>query len=891
MDISNHKEKIRERSSLHAVDRQEELFNDLHFHFTPLPKHIILNGTQVEIQHKTDWDFTNNNQSFSLQLFLIDKNILLNRMKGIMTPPDASQTYQIIKKFLNETKLTHYHYIEDINKLQLLSRQTRNRIKKLDVELEPGRISTKTILPKKGQFMYEMFNKNNRKNATSSSNINEAIHSCIGEIQTESTDKKNTLAPRDQTNDLSKASKKELIEKIEQLEKEKTALKSSHRHRISYLADVLGQNLWNDSSNFQMLNLLPEDDFHDLYEAFSILLKDLHHLQDAKHAKSTHDLVPAIDRTSALLLTLDLDLSVLNFNKAFKTFIETKYQKKVDKHQHLLEVLPLSTHPKWKDLLKKIGEGQSVQMADQGYFDVQKTEYNITVNPIFNKKLEVTSIALFALPIDNKEFNNHEQFQLLSEKIGDLVCMLTPNEMVTYVTPSVVSILGYTEKEIIGKSIFRYIHPEDTSQFLSSNSTNFFLRDNKLVEFRMLKNDNSYVWMEAVTTPVKTEEGELTHIVVSARENAKKRQLEYQLRMREEELKSTLVGMSESVYVFDKNGILFTTNQQKNKDYFIERRGDDLIGKAYQDIFADPFIQKLDKAIRIACTTQIKHEFEYIVKRAEEDNAPDFYKIFVLARKDMSGNYAGITLITRNVTASKRLKDQNVALEKANEELDRFVYSASHDLRAPLASTLGLINITRISDDSQEKINYLNLMEASLNKMDRYIHDITDYSRNARLSFEFEKIEFDELTNDTIQTLSYHENTSKIHFLVNKQDSTPFYSDYSRLNIIFRNVISNAVKYHDLTRPNPYLSIDIKITKQEGVFCFEDNGIGIEAQYIDKIFNMFYKASPESFGSGLGLYIVQEALNKLQGKIKVISTPGQGSTFTITIPNYIEKLS
>jgi signal transduction histidine kinase len=362
------------------------------------------------------------------------------------------------------------------------------------------------------------------------------------------------------------------------------------------------------------------------------------------------------------------------------------------------------------------------------------------------------------------------------------------------------------------------------------------------------------------------------------------------LNIREEELKSTLEGMSESVYVFDKNGVLVTTNQQKNKDYFIERSCDALIGKAYQEIFADTFIQKLDKAIRVACTTQMKHEFEYIVKREGEEKAPDHYKICVLARKDISGNFAGITMITRNVTASKRLKEQNTALEKVNEELDHFVYSASHDLRAPLASTMGLINITRISDDLQEKTNYLNLMESSLQKMDRYIHDITDYSRNARLAIELEKIEFDELINDIIQTLSYHENTSKIDFLVKTEDTIPFYSDYSRLNIIFRNVISNAVKYHDLTRPHPYLSIDIKITKQEGIFRFEDNGIGIEEKYIDKIFDMFYKASPESFGSGLGLYIVKETMNRLKGNIKVESTLGQGSVFTITLPNHTEKL-
>ncbi len=798
MDILNHKEQTIEKNSLFSFNQQEEPFDDYLIHFIPQQKQVSINGVSINIQHHSAWEYKSKNESFTARLFLMGENILLSRLQGKMSTADATATYTLIGEVLKETNITRYYYIEDLRKLLLISRQTRNKIKKSDKALEAARISTHLILPHADRTLYTLFNTAYRKNVSFSPTLKAAILECMGVSKTEQQENEAKTPSASSSVDLQQASKEDLIAMVSQLKEENATLKTYQKQRLSHLNSTVGQILWGDHFDFQAPKLSTDDDYFELYQSFSILLKDFQQL-------ATKRSTPKNEAQSSPLL----------FHTADK--INTATEKSHSLH--------------------------------------------------------------------------YEHLQTLGENIGDLACLLTPNGIISYMASSVEHILGYTTAEVSGKSIFRYIHPEDTSLFLSSGHSNFFLRDRALVEFRVLKKDHTYVWLEALSTAIKNEEEEIGQIIVSAREHDEKKQLAIKLSIREEELKSTLEGMSESVYVFDKNGLLVTTNQQKNKDYFIEYANDALVGKAYQEIFADSFIQKLDKAIRIVCTTQIKHEFEYTLERNKEEQSPDHYKIFVLARKDISGSFAGITMITRNVTASKRLKEQNTELEKANEELDHFVYSASHDLRAPLASTLGLINITRITDDLEEKIKYLNLMESSLKKMDRYIHDITDYSRNARLTIDLEKIEFKELIDDVIQTLSYHENTGKIDFVVKTENTTPFFSDYSRLNIIFRNVISNAVKYHDLTRPHPFLAIDIKITEKEGVFRFEDNGIGIEEKYIDNIFDMFYQASPESFGSGLGLYIVKEALNKLKGTIKVASVPTQGSVFTFTIPNLTEKLS
>ncbi len=522
-------------------------------------------------------------------------------------------------------------------------------------------------------------------------------------------------------------------------------------------------------------------------------------------------------------------------------------------------------------------------------------------NDCFSKLYDAISLLLYDIKdglsqkntlkylLDNLDQTDSDKLQVIFSNIRDVVYLINPEGIVTYISPSVLQNLGYNPTEIIGKSIFRFIHPEDTSNFLSSVHTNFFLRNQQKIDYRMLKKNASYVWLEAFSSAIYDEDGKMEAVTVTTRESTDKRQLQDNLNNREEELRSTMEAMSESVYVFDNDGVLLTSNQKKNKDHFIDHDIEDLLGKTYFEIFSESFSKRLTKTIRIVYASGLKHEFEYIAENSVDGKDHDVYKICLLARRNNISNFAGITMIARNITAEKKLKEQNNELEKTNEELDQFVYSASHDLRAPLASTLGLINVSRITENVQEKMKYLDLMEASLQKMDRYIHDITDYSRNARQTIECERIEFSELIEDVKQSLSYHENAAKIDFLVFIDMATPFYTDYSRLNIILRNILSNSIKYHDLTRSHPYVSIDVKTSESEVIIVLEDNGIGIDARYLDKIFDMFYQAAPEAFGSGLGLYIVKEAVHKLRGNIQVKSTLKQGTIFTVFLPNQSQK--
>jgi signal transduction histidine kinase len=133
------------------------------------------------------------------------------------------------------------------------------------------------------------------------------------------------------------------------------------------------------------------------------------------------------------------------------------------------------------------------------------------------------------------------------------------------------------------------------------------------------------------------------------------------------------------------------------------------------------------------------------------------------------------------------------------------------------------------------------------------------------------------------------DNMERIWRVVEVKQTGTFYSAISRLNIIFNNLLSNAIKYADMDKENPMLEVRVTADDQKAEIRISDNGEGIPEESLTKIFDMFYRASTKGVGSGLGLYIVKEAVEKIQGTIQVQSEPGKGTEFILTIPSLVKS--
>jgi signal transduction histidine kinase len=235
------------------------------------------------------------------------------------------------------------------------------------------------------------------------------------------------------------------------------------------------------------------------------------------------------------------------------------------------------------------------------------------------------------------------------------------------------------------------------------------------------------------------------------------------------------------------------------------------------------------------------------------------------------------------------LATQNEELVKINTEVDSLVYSVSHNLRAPLMSLVGLLNLARSENRMEVIRDYNRLMEGVIHKLDDTLKEILDYSRNARQELQVKPIDFRKLIADAMDRLRFMPSFNLIDVRVDVRDEVEFASDHYRLSVIANNLISNSIKYADLRKPKPYFQITVITTREKAVLQFRDNGIGIDASLVPKIFDMFFRGTTECEGSGLGLYIVKEAVHRLGGTIGVSSEFGSGTVFELEVPNFREE--
>lgn len=247
---------------------------------------------------------------------------------------------------------------------------------------------------------------------------------------------------------------------------------------------------------------------------------------------------------------------------------------------------------------------------------------------------------------------------------------------------------------------------------------------------------------------------------------------------------------------------------------------------------------------------------------------------------------AAIFFVNLSDKSEKSLRRKKDELTKANAELDKFVYSASHDMRAPLMSIQGLVNIASQESSLDQVRAYLKMIHERTHKLDEFVKDVTNYSRNSKLDLDLKNEDISEIVFEAVEKIKFLDGFAAIAFEIQAAQNFSAKTDKSRLSVVLNNLLTNAVKYHDLKKIEPFIKVIIENGFNHFKIKIIDNGSGIKAEHIEKIFNMFYRGTEKSQGSGLGLYIVKELIEKMGGTISVRSDFGIGTEFEIVLPNY-----
>ncbi|HYG19859.1 MAG TPA: PAS domain S-box protein [Ohtaekwangia sp.] len=243
-------------------------------------------------------------------------------------------------------------------------------------------------------------------------------------------------------------------------------------------------------------------------------------------------------------------------------------------------------------------------------------------------------------------------------------------------------------------------------------------------------------------------------------------------------------------------------------------------------------------------------------------------------------------LVNQNNQLAAQEEKLKAALEELSErnfELDQLMYKTSHDLRSPLSSIMGLVNLARLDRDSENRDHYLSKIEDRIKKLDEFIRSMLDYARVNRVEISYETVDLVAIAEGCVKELEYLENFGAVKISIKAAGNPCIITDPLRIRIIFSNIISNAYKYYN-PEVTSYLRVRIVVHDRFSEITFSDNGIGIKKEHIAKVFNMFYRATDRSQGSGLGMYIVQQAVHKLKGEIRVKSEYGTGTKITIRLP-------
>jgi signal transduction histidine kinase len=225
-------------------------------------------------------------------------------------------------------------------------------------------------------------------------------------------------------------------------------------------------------------------------------------------------------------------------------------------------------------------------------------------------------------------------------------------------------------------------------------------------------------------------------------------------------------------------------------------------------------------------------------------------------------------IIERRIVQEK-LHESEAQLKEANNELEAFIYKVSHDLKGPIASSKGLISLALTSASDEERQQFMKMIDGSLDRLNGILLDLQELALIRHGKSVIKKVDVVHMINNLLPNFSAYENYNRVKFNIHNDLKRDFYTDEILLHSVLRNVLENAIKYSSKDASDPAVNI---LLSEEGNYYkvkVSDNGIGISEEFHSRIFDVFFRANEITRGSGLGLYIVRNAMNKLKGKVEL----------------------
>jgi PAS domain S-box-containing protein len=508
-----------------------------------------------------------------------------------------------------------------------------------------------------------------------------------------------------------------------------------------------------------------------------------------------------------------------------------------------------------------------------------------------------------------------EEELLQSEKKYRLLFDANPHPMWVYdleslrflaVNDTAIRTYGYSREEFLAMKIKDICPAEDIPALLEGISNVAEGVDWSGIG-RHMKKDGSIFFVETITHTIMFE-GRRAEIVLSIDVTERKR-AEENLAEERNLLRTLIDNMPDNIYVKDTSSRFLVANVAVAR-FMGSSIQEELISKTDHDFYEKELADEYRSDEQEIISTG-----KPLINKDEPKMGPGNKMAWVSTTKvpfrDSQGRIIGIVGISRNITERKEAENArdrlNRELALKNKELESILYAASHDLRTPLVNILGFSHElsqncdslrtalekkeTSTSVEKEEEI-YSALYEAipealgyiltSAEKMDSLISGLLRLSRLGREAMKVEPLDMNLMMSDIEKSMEYQVKEAGAQLEIGTLP--PCVGDASQINQVFSNLLDNAVKYLDKSRPG-VIRVSGRVAGEQNIYCVEDNGVGIAPDHQEKIFEIFHRLQLDiESGEGLGLTIVRRILDKHKGSVWVESEQGKGSKFFVSLP-------
>jgi len=482
-----------------------------------------------------------------------------------------------------------------------------------------------------------------------------------------------------------------------------------------------------------------------------------------------------------------------------------------------------------------------------------------------------------------------QYFQVTLASIGDAVMVTDPTGTVTFMNGVAQTVTGWTQEDALGKSLsdIFVIFNEETRQPVE-NPVSKVLREGNVVGLAnhtvLRTKGRKEVPIDDSAAPIRDGAGQLRGIILVFRDISERRRAEAALQESHNLLQAIIEGTPDAVFVKDRQRRYLMINSAGAG--WLGKSVEEVIGQTDQDVFAHESVPGIVEHDQHVLTTGEPQAYEHVGTAAGVTRT---YHSVKVPYRDQHGAILGVIGIARDITERKqveeRLAHQAAELQRSNEAMQQFSYVVSHDLQEPLRTVVSFLQLLakrcqgKLDAEADEFIGYA---VDGAQRMQVLLRDLLEYTRVGRDVQPFTTVDCTARLQQTLHDLQL---TIKEQGASVTYDPLPsVQGDAKLLGLIFQNLIGNALKFRSQAPPQIHLSA--RRERAHWLFSIQDNGIGIDPQYAERIFEVFQRlhTRKEYAGTGIGLAICKKIVERHGGRLWVKSEPGKGATFFFTVP-------